>query len=45
MEKMLLNDYSRSIADSELPVEIRSACIAHQGKLEEEFVYLEEFLK
>ena len=45
MEKMLLNDYSREIADSILPNEIKTACIAHRGKLEDEYKYLEEFIK
>ncbi|MCK4311910.1 MAG: hypothetical protein KAW88_04170, partial [Candidatus Cloacimonetes bacterium] len=44
MEKMLLNDYSKPIKDSDLPDEIKSACIAHQGKLEPDFEYLEEYL-
>ncbi len=45
MEQMLNNDYTRPIGDSSLPNEIRSACIAHQGKLEDDFKYLEEFIK
>ena len=45
MESMLLNDYSKSIADSSLPNEIKSACITHQGKLENDYKYLEDFLK
>ncbi|MDA3813287.1 MAG: bifunctional lysine ketoglutarate reductase /saccharopine dehydrogenase family protein [Candidatus Cloacimonetes bacterium] len=45
MESILLNDYSNSIADSSLPNEIKSACITHQGKLEKDFQYLEEFIK
>ena len=45
IESMLLNDYSKSIADSSLPNEIKSSCITHQGKLEDDYKYLEEFLK
>jgi len=45
VEQMLLNDYSKSIVDSSLPNEIKSACIAHQGKLEEDYKYLKEFIK
>ncbi|NQT65202.1 MAG: hypothetical protein HQ554_03375 [FCB group bacterium] len=45
MEQMLLNDYSKSIADSSLPNEIKSACITHQGKLKKDFQYLEAFIK
>jgi len=41
---MLDNDYDSSIADSTLPEEIKPACIAHQGKLEDNYKYLEEFL-
>lgn len=44
MEQILNNDYSKPIADSSLPDEIKSACIAHQGKLEVEYEYLEEYL-
>jgi len=44
LEKMLQNDYSKLIADSDLPEEIKSACIAHQGKLERDYQYLEKFL-
>jgi len=44
IKSMLLNDYSKSIIDSSLPNEIRSACIAHKGKLENDFKYLEEYL-
>ena len=44
MEEMLLNDYSKPIKDSDLPDEIKSACIAHHGKLEPDFEYLEEYL-
>ena len=44
MVKMLLNDYSKPIAESELPEEIKKACIAHQGKLEPEYEYLKKFL-
>ncbi len=44
MEQMLNNDYSKPINDSDLPDEIKSACIAHQGKLEDEYEYLEEYL-
>jgi len=45
MESMLLNDYSKSINESTLPNEVRSACIAHHGKLEDNYKYLEEFVK
>ncbi len=45
VEQMLLNDYSKSIIDSTLPNEIKSACITHHGKLEENYKYLEESLK
>ena len=45
VEQMLLNDYSKSINESTLPNEIKSACITHQGKLENDFKYLEEFIK
>ena len=45
MDKMLLNDYSKSVAESELPEEIKKACIAHHGKLQPEYEYLKEFLK
>ncbi len=44
MEQMLNNDYSQPIVDSSLPNEISSACIAHKGKLENDFKYLEEYL-
>lgn len=44
VEQMLLNDYSKPINESSLPNEIRSACITHQGKLEDDFKYLEEYL-
>ncbi len=45
IEQMLNNDYSKPIIDSDLPDEIKSACIAHQGKLEDNFKYLKECLK
>jgi len=45
VEQMLLNDYSKTINDSTLPNEIKSACITHHGELEENYKYLEEFLK
>lgn len=45
MEQMLLNDYSKFIKESNLPKEIKKACITHQGKLENDYKYLEEFLK
>ncbi|RLC49762.1 MAG: hypothetical protein DRZ79_05435 [Candidatus Cloacimonadota bacterium] len=45
MEKMLLNDYSKSIEESDLPAEIKHAVIAHQGKLRPEYEYLKEYLK
>ena len=44
MEKILLNDYSQSIEKSDLPEEIKKACIAHQGKLQPDFEYLGEYL-
>lgn len=44
MEKILLNDYSQSIEKSDFPVEIKKACIAHQGKLQPEYEYLKEYL-
>ena len=31
MEKMLLNDYSKYVAEFDLPEEIKKACIAHHG--------------
>ncbi len=45
MDKMLLNDYSKPAKESDLPEEIKKACIVHQGKLQPEYEYLEEFLK
>jgi len=45
IESMLMNDYSKPIAESTLPEEIKKACIAHHGKLEDDFKYLEEFIK
>ena len=45
IEKILDADFSKSIDKSELPNEIKKSCIAHQGKLEKDFLYLEEFLK
>jgi alanine dehydrogenase len=44
MEAMLKNDYSKPISGSSLPDEIKKACITHQGKLEKDYVYLEEYL-
>ncbi len=44
MEATLLNDYSKQIKDSDLPFEIRKACIAHNGKLEDEYKFLEKYL-
>ncbi len=44
MQKMLLNDYSKNIEESNLPEEIKKACIAQQGKLQPEYEYLEEYL-
>ncbi|MCD6177599.1 MAG: hypothetical protein J7K29_07160 [Candidatus Cloacimonetes bacterium] len=44
VEQMLLNDYSKPINESTLPNEMKSACITHQGKLEDDFKYLEEFI-
>jgi len=44
MQKMLLNDYSKNIENSDLPEEIKKACIAHQGKFEPEYEYLGEYL-
>lgn len=45
MENLLLNDYTKPIELSNLPDEIKRACIVHQGKLEDDYKYLEEFLK
>jgi alpha-aminoadipic semialdehyde synthase len=45
MQQILNNDYSKPINESTLPAEIKSACITHQGKLEENFRYLKEFIK
>ncbi len=44
MKEMLLNDYTKSIADSTLPNEIKKACITHRGKLEKNYEYLKKFL-
>jgi len=44
MENLLMNDYSKSIHDSNLPNEIKKACIVHHGKLEPDFKYLDEYL-
>ena len=44
MKKMLLNDYSKNIEESNLPEEIKKACIAQQGKLQPEYEYLGEYL-
>ena len=44
IEKMLLCECDKSIEETDLPDEIKSACITHQGKLQPEFGYLEEFL-
>jgi len=45
IEKMLLCDCGKTIEESDLPDEIKGACITHQGKLQPDFKYLEEFLK
>lgn len=45
MEKMLLNDYNKHVAEFDLPEEIKKACIAHHGNLQSEYEYLEDFLK
>lgn len=45
MESMLLNDYSKLNRESNLPDEIRKACITHQRKLTKDYQYLKEFLK
>jgi alpha-aminoadipic semialdehyde synthase len=42
MEKMLLNDYSKNIENSNLPEEIKKACIAHAGKVQLESEYMEQ---
>ena len=44
IKKMLLNDYSKPAKESELPEEIKKACITHQGKLQPEYEYLGEYL-
>jgi len=44
IEEMLLNDYSQSIEKSDLPEEIKKACIAHQGNLQPQYEYLREYL-
>ena len=44
IEQMLMNDYSKIIEDSDLPEEIKKACITHQGKLQPEYEYLGEYL-
>ena len=45
IEKLLVCDCSKSIEETDLPDEIKGACITHQGKLQPEYEYLEEFLK
>ena len=45
IEKLLVCDCSKSIEEADLPDEIKGACITHQGKLQPEYEYLEEFLK
>lgn len=45
VEAMLENDYSQALSAGSLPAEIKKACIAHQGKLEDNFRYLEDYLK
>ena len=45
IDKMLLNDYSKNLENSDLPEEIKKSCITHQGKLQLEYEYLKEFLK
>lgn len=45
IEKLLVCDCSKSIEEADLPDEIKVACITHQGKLQPEYEYLEEFLK
>lgn len=44
MEAMLSNDYSKPIAESTLPEVIKKACIVHQGKLQKDYEYLNQFL-
>lgn len=44
MERILNNDFSVSIDESDLPDEIKKAVIAHQGKLEENYRYLKKYL-
>ncbi|MCF7857993.1 MAG: hypothetical protein K9N07_01510 [Candidatus Cloacimonetes bacterium] len=44
IESLLTNDYKKPIKNSTLPDEIKKACIAHQGKLEEDYTYLTEYL-
>ena len=44
MEAILTNDYSKPIPQSNLPHEMKKAVIAHLGKLEEEYKYIEEYL-
>ena len=44
IEEMLLNDYSQSIEKSDLPEEIKKACIVHQGNLQPQYEYLREYL-
>ncbi len=44
MQKMLMNNYTKNIGNSDLPEEIKKACIAHQGKLQPKYEYLGEYL-
>ncbi len=44
LAKMLNADYAKELADMTLPEEIKTACITHQGKLQQDFRYLQEFL-
>lgn len=44
MEALLNNDYTKPISASTLPDEIKQACITHQGELEKDFKYLQEYL-
>ncbi|MCD4652107.1 MAG: hypothetical protein K8S56_10045, partial [Candidatus Cloacimonetes bacterium] len=45
MERMISNDYNLPIDQSSLPDEMKRAVIAHKGKLEPDFEYLNNFLK
>ncbi len=44
MKAMLDNDWSKSIEESDLPYPIKKSIIIHQGKLEPEYAYIQEFL-